>query len=195
LYQDSTMRTLHLIFVPPLLAAEILCAQTQNTAPHPPAAPSPVKSDPNSPSNIGRTQLTNYLDDIAVKETAARRATIAAITTRSQAEARQREIRKKILTLIGGLPEKTPLNARVLGSIQAEGFRIEKILYESQPNFPVTALLYLPDAKPGPAQQKLPAIVIAPGHGFTGKATDYTFASTFARNGFAVLSYDPIGQG
>ncbi|HEX3373231.1 MAG TPA: acetylxylan esterase, partial [Edaphobacter sp.] len=72
------------------------------------------------------------------------------------------------------------------------------ILYESQPNFPVTALLYLPDAKPGVNQtmeQKLPAIVVAPGHGFTGKATDYTFASTFARNGFAVLSYDPIGQG
>ena len=85
--------------------------------------------------------------------------------------------------------------AKVLGTTQAEGFRIEKILYDSQPDFPVTALLYLPDAKPGAPQQKLPAIVIAPGHGFTGKASDFTFASTFARNGFAVLSYDPIGQG
>src|SRR5438477_479004 len=55
-----------------------------------------------------------------------------------------------------------------------------------------------PDPKPNANQsteRKLPAIVVAPGHGFTGKATDYTFASTFARNGFAVLSYDPIGQG
>jgi cephalosporin-C deacetylase-like acetyl esterase len=161
-------------------------------------APPPARSDPNSPANIGRTQLTNYLDDIAAKETAARRATIAAITTRAQAEARQREVRKKILALIGGLPEKTPLNAKSLGTTQAEGFRIEKILYESQPNFPVTALLYLPDPKPGTnrsTQQKLPAIVVAPGHYFTGKASDYTFASTFARNGFAVLSYDPIGAG
>ena len=160
-----------------------------------PAAPAPARPDPNSPSNIGRTQLTNYLDDIAAKETAARRTTIAAITTRAQAEARQREVRQKILTLIGGLLEKTPLNAKSLGTTQADGFRIEKILYESQPNFPVTALLYIPDAKPGTAQQKLPAIVVAPGHGFTGKLTDYAFASTFARNGFAVLSYDPIGQG
>ncbi len=157
-----------------------------------PASPRP---DPNSPSNIGRTQLTQYLDDIAAKETAGRRATVASVTTRAQAEARQRDVSKKILTLIGSLPEKTPLNAKVLGTTQADGFRIEKILFESQPNFPVTALLYLPDAKPGVAQEKLPAIVVSPGHGFTGKATDYGFSSTFARNGFAVLSYDPIGQG
>jgi dienelactone hydrolase len=188
-YQGNTMRTPNLIAAVALLAANFASAQ----APQPAAAP--ARPDPNSPSNIGRTQLTQYLDDIAAKETAARRATIASITTRAQAEARQREVRNKILTLIGGLPEKTPLNAKVLGSTQAEGFRIEKILYESQPNFPVTALLYLPDAKPGAPNQKLPAIVVAPGHGFTGKATDYTFASTFARNGFAVLSYDPIGQG
>ncbi len=179
------MRTLNLISAAAsLLATTALLAQSTQ-----------AKPDPNNPSGIGRTQLTNYLNDIAAKETATRRTTIAALTTRAQAEARQREVRKKILTLIGGLPEKTPLNAKVLGTTQADGFRIEKILYESQPNFPVTALLYLPNAKPGTSEQKLPAIVIAPGHGFTGKATDYNFSSTFARNGFAVLSYDPIGQG
>jgi cephalosporin-C deacetylase-like acetyl esterase len=190
------MRILPLILTP-LLSATFLSAQTHIVAappaPRPPALPTLI--DPNSPDNIGRTQLTNYLDDIAAKETAARRATIASITTRAQAETRQREVRKKILALIGTLPEKTPLNAKSLGTTQADGFRIEKILYESQPNFPVTALLYLPDAKPGATQQRLPAIVVSPGHGFTGKATDYTFASIFARNGFTVLSYDPIGQG
>jgi cephalosporin-C deacetylase-like acetyl esterase len=154
-----------------------------------------TRPDPNSPSNIGRTQLTQYLDDIAAKEAAARRTTIAAITTRTQAEARQREVRKKLLALIGTFPEKTPLDPKSFGTTQADGFRIEKILYESQPNFPVTALLYLPDPKPNAPQQKLPAIVVSPGHGFTGKVTDYAFASALARNGFAVLSYDPIGQG
>jgi len=54
-------------------------------------------------------------------------------------------VRKQILALIGTLPERTPLNARVLGSTQADGFQIKKILFNSQPNFPVTALLYLPD--------------------------------------------------
>jgi cephalosporin-C deacetylase-like acetyl esterase len=179
------MLSLHLVPATALLATATLFAQTPA-----PSAP-PARPDPNGPSNIGRTQLTNYLDDIAAKETSSRRTAIAAITTRAQAEARQRDVRKKVLTLIGGLPEKTPLNAKSLGTTQAGGFRIEKVLYYSQPNFPVTALLYLPDAQ----RQKLPAIVVAPGHGFTGKVTDYAFASTFARNGFAVLSYDPIGQG
>jgi cephalosporin-C deacetylase-like acetyl esterase len=192
------MRSLRLLFYASFFAAALLTAQTPPATPPAPSAAPQAKHDPNSPANIGRTELTNYLDDIAAKETAARRATIAAIITRARAEARQREVRTKVLNLIGRLPEKTPLNAKSLGVTHAEGFRIEKILYESQPNFPVTALLYLPDPKPGAAQslkRKLPAIVVAPGHGFTGKATDYTFASTFARNGFAVLSYDPIGQG
>ncbi len=171
------MLSLYLVPVTTLLAAATLFGQTT-----PPAQPN---------SNVGRAQLTNYLNNIAAQETAARRTMIAAITTRAQAEARQHEVRKKVLTLIGGLPERTPLNAKSFGTTQADGFRIEKVLYYSQPNFPVTALLYLPD---GP-QQKLPAIVVAPGHGITGKLTDYAFASTFARNGFAVLSYDPIGQG
>jgi cephalosporin-C deacetylase-like acetyl esterase len=198
-YQGITMRTLPLLAATTLFATALLSAQAPSPSPATPhlinVPPPPARPDPNSPANIGRTQLTNYLDDIAAKETAARRATLAAITTRAQAEARQREVRKKILILVGSLPEKTPLNAKSLGTTQADGFRIEKILYESQPNFPVTALLYLPDAKPSASQQKLPAIVVSPGHGFTGKVTDYTFASTFAHNGFAVLSYDPIGQG
>jgi len=177
------MRNIHLVSVTTFLAGVGLFAQTA------------IRPDPNGPSNIGRTQLTQSLDDIAANETTARRATIAAITTRTQAEARQRGVHQKILTLIGGLPEKTPLNAKSLGTTQADGFRIEKILYESQPNFPVTALLYIPEAKTNTSQQKLPAIVVSPGHGLTGKLTDYTFASTFARNGFVVLSYDPIGQG
>ena len=36
---------------------------------------------------------------------------------------------------------------------------------------------------------------MAPGHASSGKAGDFAMASLFARNGFAVLSYDPIGQG
>ena len=156
-----------------------------------PAVPPLNRADPNSPAQAGRNVLYKYLDDIAAQQTAERRAEIARITTREQAQARQQQVRVKLLALMGGNFEKTPLNAKVLGSTQLDGFRIEKILFESQPNFPVTALLYLPDNK----TEKLPAIVMAPGHAATGKAGDFALASTFARNGFAVLSYDPIGQG
>jgi cephalosporin-C deacetylase-like acetyl esterase len=162
----------------------------------PPARPAPVphaRLDPNSPAQIGRAHLTRSLDSIASGYTASRAASVASIGSRYEAEERQIMVRKQILSLLGSLPERTPLNARVLGSTQADGFQIKKVLFDSQPNFPVTALLYLPD---GPAAGgKRPAILISPGHYPTGKASDYSTAALFARNGFIVLSYDPIGQG
>jgi cephalosporin-C deacetylase-like acetyl esterase len=176
-----------------LLISSAEFAQT----PAPPAVPARAavaplnRADPNSPAQAGRNALYKYLDDIATKDEAERRAAIAKITTKEQAVARQYEVRAKLLDLMGGNFEKTPLDAKVLGSTQLDGFRIEKVLYESQPKFFVTALLYLPDNHPA----KLPAIVMAPGHAASGKAGDFAMASTFARNGFAVLSYDPIGQG
>ena len=176
-----------------LLAACFCFAAAQTPAPTP--VPIIAKPKVEDPANAGRVQLNRYLDNIAAQQLAARTTAVASIKSRAEAETHQREVRTKILALIGGLPEKTPLNARTLGTTQADGFRIEKVLFDSQPNFPVTALLYLPDPKPDAPQKKLPAIVAAPGHGATGKASDYGFASTFARNGFAVLSYDPIGQG
>jgi cephalosporin-C deacetylase-like acetyl esterase len=218
-YQGRTMRVSSAaVFCAFFVASSIAFAQTPATAATA-AAPARVRLDPNSPAQAGRTALYKYLDDIAAKDEAERRAEIAKITTRVQAMVRQQQVRNTLLGLMGGGFEKTPLNAKVLGSTQMDGFRIEKVVFESQPQFYVTALLYLPDGvarstlpvdRSGAATadttknvprttdngvQKLPAIVIAPGHGATGKASDYTFASTFARNGFAVLSYDPIGQG
>ncbi len=176
-----------------LLVSSAAFAQTA-APPAVPARPAVAplnRADPNSPAQAGRNALYKYLDDIAARDEAERRDVIAKITTRDEAQTRQQEVRAKLLDLMGGNFEKTPLNAKVLGSTQLEGFRIEKVLYESQPKFFVTALLYLPDSHPA----KLPAIVMAPGHAASGKAGDFAMASTFARNGFAVLSYDPIGQG
>ena len=161
------------------------------TAPAQAAVAPLVRADRNSPAQAGRNALYKYLDDIAAKDEAARRETMAKITTRAQAEARQQQVRTRLLGLMGGGFEKTPLNAKVVGSTEMEGYRIEKVVYESQPKFYVTALLYVPDDH----AKKLAAIVMAPGHAASGKAGDFAMASTFARNGFVVLSYDPIGQG
>ena len=177
--------------------------QSLNGAPGVPAngAAALGRPDANSPAQAGRNALYKYLDDIAAKDEAARRVEIAKIATRAQAEARQQEVRSRILGLMGGGFERTALNAKVTGSTEMEGFRIEKVVYESQPGFYVTALLYVPmsqgsgNREQGTAGAKLPAIVMAPGHGAGGKAGDYAMAATFARNGFVVLSYDPIGQG
>lgn len=70
-------------------------------------------------------------------------------------------MRAKILELIGGLPERRgPVEVKEFGSIEEGRFRIEKIAYESLPDFWVTANVYVP-AGTG----RFPAIILAPGHG------------------------------
>lgn len=90
------------------------------------------------------------------------------------------------------MPQRTPLNARITGTVQGDRFTIEKLLFESQPGFHVTANLYRP-AGDGP----FPAILHPVGHAENGKAyVAYQRANQLlARHGFVVLCYDPIGQG
>src|SRR5277367_3064966 len=74
--------------------------------------------------------LDEALNHIAYHELDERASAIAQIQTRDQAEQRRHEVRTKILAMIGGFPtERTPLNAKVVGSISGDGFRVEKIVY------------------------------------------------------------------
>src|SRR5512136_1678710 len=89
--------------------------------------------------------LRSWLQRIAAEQLAARKKEVAETRTREQFEARRAEVRKKILHMIGGLPEKrTSLNPRRMGAIERDGYRVEKIVFESQPRFFVTANLYVP---------------------------------------------------
>lgn len=121
------------IFMLPLASAQ----NRSSLSSTPPAAAATAGTT----NQAGRMALDEYLDGIAAKDEAQRAAAVAAIRTRAEAEARQQEVRRKILALMGGLPERTPLNAKVLGETHADGFTIRKVLFYSQPNFPVTALL------------------------------------------------------
>jgi cephalosporin-C deacetylase-like acetyl esterase len=91
------------------------------------------------------------------------------------------------------LPERTPLNARVAGTLNRDGYRIEKIVFESQPGLYVTANLYLPATGKGP----FPAILFPLGHETGAKAYPVwqQLLGTFARRGYVTLAWDPIGQG
>jgi cephalosporin-C deacetylase-like acetyl esterase len=190
--RQSILTAVRVVMCAGILLARFVAAQMPASPVRPAPAPSP-KLDPNSPTQIGRAHLTQYLDNLAAGYTSARAESIGLIKTHAEAEAHQALVRKQILSLIGSLPERTPLNPRTLGSTQADGFRIDKVLFDSQPSFPVTALLYIPDD--APANGKFPAILMSPGHSPAGKAGDYSTAALLARNGFVVLSYDPIGQG
>jgi dienelactone hydrolase/pimeloyl-ACP methyl ester carboxylesterase len=118
---------------------------------------------------------------------------LAGLKTRQDAEAYVRSVQERIRQSFGPEPERTPLNARVTGVVERDTYRIEKIIFESRPNFPVTANLYIPTGRKLP----LPGVVGSCGHSATGKAIDayQSFAQGLARLGYVTLIYDPIGQG
>lgn len=123
----------------------------------------------------------------------ARRARLATVTTREAAAAYVAEVRRKIRDSFGPFPERTPLNPRVSGIVDRDTYTIEKVTFESRPEFFVTANLYVPKGRTGP----FPGVVGSCGHSVNGKAAEayQSFAQGLARQGYVTLIFDPIGQG
>src|SRR5688572_29489772 len=97
-----------------------------------------------------RSMLTEYSKKNAIALLSAREAEVAKWRA-GDVSARKQYVRERMLRALGGLPEqRTPLNARVTGVIDHADYRIEKIVFESQPRFYVTANLYLPKTGRGP---------------------------------------------
>jgi dienelactone hydrolase/pimeloyl-ACP methyl ester carboxylesterase len=120
-------------------------------------------------------------------------ARLMALKTKADAEAYVAEVKKKIQNCFGPWPERTPLNPRVTGSVERDTYRIENVIFESRPQFYVTANLYLPKRLNKPA----PGVVGSCGHSANGKAHEayQSFAQGLARQGYVCLIFDPIGQG
>ena len=131
------------------------------------------------------------LNAIAQGQLRARAKEVAAIHDTAGAQVRQKQVRDRILSLMGGLPDyRGPLNARVTKTTRRDGFIIDHVLFESLPQYYVTANLYRPDSA-----GRHPAILMSMGHWDSGKAAGQLLSSNLARKGFVVLAYDPVGQG
>ncbi len=140
------------------------------------------------------TPFLRHQLDRAWAQDDARRSAWEAVRTEADLRHLQAETRRKLLALLGGLPtEKAPLNSRTTGTIPMDGYRIEKVVFESLPGLFVTALLYVPDQPQGAK----PAVLLACGHSPLGKAyVPYQeIAARLARRGYVVLCWDPVGQG
>ncbi len=104
--------------------------------------------------------LYHHLTGQAVQLLEERAARIETLRTEGQWLKRQEEIRQTLMEIVGPFPEKTPLNPRIMGVLQKDGYRVEKLIYESQPEYYVTACLFIPDDLEG----KTPAILNPIGH-------------------------------
>lgn len=137
--------------------------------------------------------LPDYLRRLAIEARRRREAGLARVTTVAALRARQAWAQETLWRLIGGRPERTPLNARVLGGFERRGYRVEKVVYESQPGFPIPANLYIPAT----GQPPYPAVLFQMGHALNGKAAVpyQKCCQVLAQLGFLVLAFDPMGQG
>src|SRR3954468_2938980 len=86
----------------------------------------------------------NYLTAKVNAAGSKRRAQLEKITTDAELNERTSYVRSKVWELIGGQVEKTPLNPVMTGIIERSGYRVQKLIFESQPEFYVSAHLYLP---------------------------------------------------
>ena len=137
--------------------------------------------------------LPDYLRTLADRAYRLRNGEIAKLTSPAAIRERQQWATRTFWTLVGGMPERTPLNARTVGSFEREGYRLEKVIYESQPNFLISANLYIPTTGRPP----YPGVLFQMGHTTNGKAGDLyqRCCQGLARLGYLVLGFDPMGQG
>lgn len=141
------------------------------------------------------SKLYSHLQQEAYKALDRRAEAYEELKTPEQIDAYQQKLRRFMTEQLGGFPEKSSLNARTVGTIDADGYRIEKVIFDSQPQHHITANLYLPNLPKtdGP----VPAIAVSSGHSRTAKTAEYNqrFGIMMAKHGMAALCFDPIGQG
>ncbi len=139
-----------------------------------------------------RKMLPAYLMRQADECLRQRAEAVAGMTTPDAMARRRALVRETIVKSVGGFPARTPLNARITGTLDRGDYRIEKIIFESQPHFFVTANLYLPKTGSPP----YPAILYPLGHELGGKShfAWQQMLGSFARRGYVAFAWDPLGQ-
>ncbi len=139
--------------------------------------------------------LYNYISGEAYDLLAQRKSKISAINTLPGWQQNQKAVGATLLDIVGPFPEKTPLNAKVIRTIEKDSFRVEHIVYESQPGFYVTSSMFIP--KWLKKNSKYPVVIYCSGHSANGYRSDVYqhVIINLVKKGFIVFAFDPVGQG
>lgn len=174
--------------LPRIITAMLVCSSSPCSADDLRVLPANFNSDKK------QQMMRSYLRGLTHAALDDRLGELEELKSAGQIEAYQKKRRDFFLQTIGGPPPKTPLNPKVTGRLEYPDYSVEKIIFESLPNFHVTANLYLPKGK---GKGPYPGVLLPCGHSSNGKAAEpYQLASILlARNGFTVLCWDPVGQG
>lgn len=116
------------------------------------------------------------------------------VTSERDWSARRNELRANLQKAWGTFPETLcELQARKLGEIQRDGYRVEKIIFQTRPGIWMTANAYVPTSAKGP----VPAILHVHGH-WKGAKQDPVVQQRCigsVKLGFFVLCVDAFGAG
>jgi dienelactone hydrolase len=143
----------------------------------------------NNPGSL----LMHYLINEAFVYYKIRDEEIAKLKTKDDWLKRQEWVKGKLSEIVGPFPEKTPLNPKITGILKKDGYRVEKIIYESMPGLYVTGCLFIPDGIKG----KVPAVLNVIGHNQEAfRAELYQIIIlNLVKKGIVVFAIDPPGQG
>lgn len=141
----------------------------------------------------GGAMLLEHLNSEAFRHLDQRDRVIAGLQSAEDWQRRQRQAYETLLDIVGPFPERTPLNARVTGVVTKQDYRVEKIVFESMPEYYVTAALFIPNH----LTEKHPAILNVIGHSTASFRRDIyqVVILNLVKKGFIVLAMDPYGQG
>ncbi|MEN6577035.1 MAG: prolyl oligopeptidase family serine peptidase [Phycisphaerales bacterium] len=107
--------------------------------------------------------------------------------------------RQEYLHMLGlwPMPEKTPLQTTVTGTLEGDGYVVDMLHYQSMPRLYVTANLYRPSRME--AGRRLPAVLYVCGHSSRGRDGNKTAYQShgiwFARHGYICLVLDTLQLG
>jgi dienelactone hydrolase len=158
------------------------------------AAPIGLAELPAATADTKAVDLHQDLLDLAARHEAERRARFAAVKSSADLSALQTSLRRAFLRLLDELPASQGAPpVKQTGVVEADEYRIEKLVYESLPGYFVPALLYKPKTISAPR----PAVLSPCGHSTNGKAAAayQMLHINLAKRGYVVLTYDPVGQG
>ncbi len=136
----------------------------------------------------------HMLMEQAMEQLEARNSRVAQIKSPGDWQSYRDNLRSRLQESLGTFPEKTPLNAKVTSTVESDGIGVENIIYESLPGYYVSASFF---RKKELAGRKLPVIVFCSGHSANGYRSGayQTIMLNYAKKGFAVFAFDPVGQG
>ena len=154
------------------------------------------KASQSQPAEPGDAMIHDYLSRLAVQLDAG---FLPTLPKADEWDKVRSQWKQEYLYMLGlwPVPERTPLNVVVAGTLQGDGYVVDKLYFQSRPHLYVTADLYRPADVP--AGTKLPAVLYVCGHSNCGpvgvKVGYQCHPIWFAKHGYVCLIVDTLSRG